>query len=525
MSATPRRIVVAATPTPNGDLHVGHLAGPYLAGDIYARRLRASGAEVTWTTITDDSQTYVVASAARAGSTPERLTADSTAAIERSLRDMAIELTSTGTQLMPPVDEGARAAVTGFVTALYERGVLREQTVRLPYAERSGLHLYDGLLSGRCPACGAGSNGGACEDCGAPNNFDELLEPRYALDPEEPVGFREVTILVLPLEEYRAELTAHFAEAAGRWRPHPNRLIEQLLAGPLPVVPVTVPGEWGVPAPFAPTPGQIVYPWVEGMPLAMYATWWAQGQDPEVGYDEYWRAEHGAELVFLHGFDNVYHWGVVDLALMLAHGGRYVRPRASVVNEFYELEHAKFSTSRGHLIRGRELLADTPRDVLRLYLALTLPERERTNFDRAELAAAGTARIVGPWDELAALLDDLRAVRGSAPVPVGEPARQAARAFAEQVADCFELADFSVARAAALITDRIAELRDQAAAGAGFGDLLAAARGLLAVAAPFLVDTAAQARAAGVELVPDAALPEKITPFRLPTLTRRREER
>jgi methionyl-tRNA synthetase len=44
------RIIIPATPTPNGDLHVGHMAGPYLAADIYARRLRAEGEQVTLTT-------------------------------------------------------------------------------------------------------------------------------------------------------------------------------------------------------------------------------------------------------------------------------------------------------------------------------------------------------------------------------------------------------------------------------------------------------------------------------------------
>jgi len=48
-------------------MHLGHVAGPYLAGDVYARYQRARGRQVVFTTGTDDSQTYVVASARRAG--------------------------------------------------------------------------------------------------------------------------------------------------------------------------------------------------------------------------------------------------------------------------------------------------------------------------------------------------------------------------------------------------------------------------------------------------------------------------
>jgi methionyl-tRNA synthetase len=519
MTPPPRgpRIIIPATPTPNGDLHVGHMAGPYLAADIYARRLRAEGEQVTLTTVTDDSQSYVVTTAARQGVTPERLCSESTAAIERSLAALGIELTSPGDRALPPVDDRYRAAVSDFVVALRATGRLRLRTVRLPYAEESGQYLYDGLLSGRCPSCGATSAGGVCEDCGHPNNFDELLEPRCSLRPQEPVSLRERRILVLPMEEHRAELEERFAATAARWRPHPQRLVRELLARPLPEIPVTFPGTWGVPAPFEDLAGQIVYPWVEAMPASMYATWWANGAPADLPYDAFWRSGHGAELVYFHGFDNVYHWAVMDLALLLAHGDRYVRPSASVCNEFYELEHAKFSTSRNHLIKAADLVADCPRDVARFHLALTCPERERTNFDPAELAAG---RLTRPWNALAGLLDTVLAGRDpQEPMPVTEAGRRDNEAFAEVMRECFELETFSLARAAALLLARTEELRDDTTAVARPGDFLLGVRTLLAWAAPILVDTAARAAADGVDLGLSATRSEKIAPFRLPRLT------
>ena len=35
-----RAIVTITPPTPNGDLHLGHLSGPFLAADVCARTLR-----------------------------------------------------------------------------------------------------------------------------------------------------------------------------------------------------------------------------------------------------------------------------------------------------------------------------------------------------------------------------------------------------------------------------------------------------------------------------------------------------
>src|SRR5947209_8815095 len=115
MSGTGGTIVVAATPTSNGDLHIGHMAGPYLAGDVYARYRRGTGSSVIYTTCTDDSQSYVVSTAHRLGTTPEALSASSTSAIQRSLRAMGISMVG-----LPPIDDRYRRAVLDFVTALHK---------------------------------------------------------------------------------------------------------------------------------------------------------------------------------------------------------------------------------------------------------------------------------------------------------------------------------------------------------------------------------------------------------------------
>lgn len=516
-------IIIAATPTPNGDLHVGHLAGPYLAGDIYARYLRALGRPVIYTTCTDDSQTYVVASAARRAVAPEALCQESTAAIEKSLTAMGISMAG-----LPPIDERYRQSVLSFVTRLYRNGRLRARTVRLPYAERSGSYLFDGLVSGSCPVCLAGSCGGTCENCGHPNSFDELLDPRSTIDPSEPVHYREHTVLVLPMEDYRQRLEEYFASRCDRWRPHSLQLIRSLLDGPLPEIPMTMPGSgWGIEAPFAETPGQILYPWTEAMPASIYSTWWAAGQQGEQqpeAVDELWRAEHDAEVVYFHGFDNTYHWGLMDLVLLMAHGDRYVLPESNVCNEFYNLDGAKFSTSRNHLIRGTDLLAEVPRDLVRFYLALTAPEYQRTNFTRQELREVTEDRLVEPWNALAEVISLLMAGRSGTTLPTTPAGRARAELVLSRLRDCYQLATYSVARAAETLVDQLARLRTMAEDGpAEPGDLLLEVRALLAGASPILIGVAEQAAAAGVELDLTAIPAEQVPAFELPRLATRTE--
>ncbi|HEV3357696.1 MAG TPA: class I tRNA ligase family protein [Pseudonocardiaceae bacterium] len=510
-------IVVAATPTPNGDLHLGHMAGPYLAGDVYTRYLRAAGRPVIHTTCTDDSQSYVVSTAHRQGTTPAQLCASSTEAISSSLAAMGITIAG-----LPPVDDHYRRSVLAFVTGLHAAGKLRTRSVRLPVATNAGTYLYDGLIAGTCPVCLAVSSGGACEACGHPNNFDELIDPYSTMDPTDPVGYRERTILVLPMEDYRDRLTAYYASKQGHWRPHALRLIRELLAKPLPDVPVTFPAEWGLPVPFPETPGQVIYPWIEGVPAVMYATWWAatKAGNRTESFDAHWRTEQDAKLVYFHGFDNVYHWGLMDLVLLMAYDERYVLPIDNVCNEFYDLGDEKFSTSRNHLILGRELLAEVPRDLARFHLALTAPELQRTSFTREALSATVPARLVEPWNGLAdALALAVAGVDPAKPQRTSPAGRHRAAAMRERFIGCYELPDYSMSRAAETLATQLARLHAQVGTGPApvrLGDLLLEVRTLLAGAAPILIDVAAAAT--GVDLRPAAGLPDAITAFELPRL-------
>lgn len=528
-----RVVIVGPPPTPNGDLHVGHIAGPYLAADVHARYLRAVGRPVLYVTGTDDSQTYVVASAARQGITP-------TALAERSTQDIQASLAAAGIAVdgFAPFDQGYRAAVLDFVARLHAAGKLRLRTVRLPYSERLGQFLVEGLVSGACRVCLAISRGGLCESCGHPNNFDELVDMRSTVDPSGPVTVREARILVLPLEEYREQLTAYHESKRSTWRPRIVHLVRELLARPLPDFAITYPLDWGIPAPFAETPGQVINAWAEGMPASMYCTEFAQrlaGERP-AGYDDLWRAENDIRLVYFLGFDNAYFWAMTHLALLLAHDGRYVLPDSIVNNEFYELENEKFSTSRGHVIWTRDLLRDVPRDLVRLYLALTAPEHARTNFSRAALDKIGRTRLVEPWNALAAAVDESVAALAAdhPPLPVSDAARVRSAAMADRFAACYELEGFSLPRAADLIVQHTARLQEEAcalvgglaaadgeAARARLGDLVGELRTLLVAASPILVDLAgAGTRVGGLDrCLADGASRRVAHPFPVPRMS------
>ena len=63
-------VLITPPPTPNGPLHLGHLSGPYVAGDVAVRAARARGESVLSVSGLDVHQNYVLTAAEREGRTP-----------------------------------------------------------------------------------------------------------------------------------------------------------------------------------------------------------------------------------------------------------------------------------------------------------------------------------------------------------------------------------------------------------------------------------------------------------------------
>jgi methionyl-tRNA synthetase len=529
-SEDPRRVLVLGpNPTPNGGMHLGHIAGPYLAGDVYARYQRARGREVIFTTGTDDSQTYVTGSARRAGISNEELCRTSTALIREALTAIGISFDGFG-----PFDDHYRASVLDFFRTLHAAGTFRLKTVRLPYLERTGEFMVEGLIEGECPTCLATSRGGLCETCCHPNNEDQLINPHSTIDPTDVLTYREATIMVFPLEEYREQLTAYHERWAPYWRPHLVQMVRELLSRPLQDVPITFPLNWGIPAPFPETPGQVLNAWLELMPAGMYTTSYAARQlGRETAPGELWRVEENLRMVHFLGFDNAYFFCLPHIALVMAHGGKYILPEWIINNEFYELESEKFSTSKGNVLSVQDMLKEVPRDLVRLYLALTAPEHTRTTFSRAGMDKITADRLVGPWNRLAATLGKglANAASGAAAwLPVSTAARDRAATMLARFDAVYEMPYYSLSRAADTILVHIDRLARRAAALDGtdidveseaWGDLFMETKALIAAASPILIDLAAAAQQAGGfegDVTPGAFDVPAVTPFTPPLL-------
>jgi methionyl-tRNA synthetase len=412
--------VFSTPPTPNGDLHLGHLSGPYLGADAFVRFQRMNGVTAWHLTGSDDFQSYVVECAEREGRPPAEVAAHYSAEIAETLRLMDIELdqyTVTNTDSEYP------KGLQGFFARLVESGVVAPREAPALFDGGSGAYLYEPWVSGRCPTCAEPAGGNICEECGEPNSCADLVEP-VARGSQQPPRHGTVTRFSLPLHEFRSEVAAH--HRAGRVPARLRELAERLFARERLDIAVTHPSDWGVPPIESDVDGQVIWVWPE-MAYGFLHGISSLGRRLGRGWDAA-APQPDWKIVHFFGYDNSFYHAILYPVLY-----RLAFPDVTIdidyhVNEFYLLEGSKFSTSRRHAIWGKEILGPHSVDAVRFHLSRTRPEGRRTNFERTGYEATLHEVLIGTWqrwlDDLAARVE--RHCEGRAPdAPVRTPEQAA----------------------------------------------------------------------------------------------------
>ncbi|MEU9236637.1 class I tRNA ligase family protein [Streptomyces subrutilus] len=388
--------VFSTPPTPNGDLHLGHLSGPYLGADVYVRHQRLNGTKAWHLTGSDDYQSYVVAAAAADGLEPAEAAAHYSAEIAKTLELMDISLDQfTVTDTAPEY----RAGLQDFFTRLVSSGRVTVTEADALFDAPSGRYLYEVDVKGNCPGCGSGAGGNICEQCGEPNVVTDLTGPVSALSAAAPRR-GPVSRWSLPLHEFREDLDAH--HRLGRVPARLRELTDRLFRRPSLDIPVSHPSSWGVPPAEKDLDGQVIWVWPEMSYGFLYGI---EALGARLG--ENWKAaepEQDWKVVHFFGYDNSFYHSVLYPALYKLAFPGWAPDIDYHVNEFYLLEGQKFSTSRRHAIWGKEILGPDSVDAVRYFLSRTRPEAERTNFQRAAYEATLEDTLIGTWQ---AWLNDL----------------------------------------------------------------------------------------------------------------------
>lgn len=446
----PKRVIITATPpTPNGDLHLGHLSGPFLAGDVLARALRAEQAQVKTICGIDDHQSYVPLKATSDTTTPEAVRTRFGERIEAAWRSANIVYDA----VIKPSAPGYVEFVQSFFETLLRKGFIHRRERKVLHCSSTGRYLFEAHLRGRCPHCGEESDGSACEACGLPNQCADLLEARSKYGSGD-VEERTVVQLVLPLEKHRDFLKAHWESIP--MKPRMRQLCQRLLKRELPEIAVSHPTDWGVPCTIPGFEEQVYYVWAEMAAGFSYALEKCLPTD----------FNHGQwEFVQCFGFDNGNFYAL--LFPILWHGARPEQPPVTrfITNEFLLLDGLKFSTSRGHAIWGLDFLRARSADKARFYLARSSPEEFQANFDPGAYEAFHSAFWL---NELHSWLVQLssQSILSSRPIPAPGAwtsrqlvAYREMESFAQRVRGHFHVSEFSLHRACTTIESFVQSMR------------------------------------------------------------------
>jgi methionyl-tRNA synthetase len=371
MSGT--RVVITPPPTPNGPLHVGHLSGPYVAGDIAVRAARARGEDVLAVSGLDVHQNYVRTAAEQEGRAPAEVTADYGARIRSAF---ALSRVAYDVFLDPAQDADYRAGVTGLLAGLLASGAVEERSVPWATCADCGRSLHHARVAGRCRTCGSAASGGACEGCATYAAAVDLVDAACTACGGAPV----VTALRLPvlsLERFRGPLTEAWSRAVVPARV--RDLFARLLTEGLPVVPLAYPTDWGIEL-----AGDLRLDcWAETALGHLYAVPRALGVGGPTVEESVAGWAGVSEMWHFLGIDNAFYYAVLTPAVLLAAGLPPGLLGGLVVNEFYALDGLKFSTSRRHAVWAEDFLAKEDPALVRLHLAWDRPQGFESDFTQA----------------------------------------------------------------------------------------------------------------------------------------------
>ena len=192
MSTPKRYTITAALPYTNGPIHIGHLAGVYVPGDIYARYLRKRGKDVAYICGSDEHGVAIPMRAKKEGVTPQDIIDKYHAIIKKSFVDFGISFDNYSRTS----SETHHKTASDFFTKLYNDGEFIEEVTEQLYDAEANQYLADRFVIGTCPKCGnEESYGDQCENCGTSHNATDLINPKSAITGNAPSFKRNQTLV------------------------------------------------------------------------------------------------------------------------------------------------------------------------------------------------------------------------------------------------------------------------------------------------------------------------------------------
>ena len=393
-----RYTVTSALPYANGPLHIGHIAGAYLPGDIYVRYLKAKGHDVVFVCGSDEHGAAITLRAKKEEVSAQEIVDKYHEINKKSFQDFGIDF-----DIYHRTSEKLHhQTAQGFFKTLEGKSVFSKKTTEQFYDEKHKQFLADRYIMGECPKCSTEEAfGDQCEKCGSALSPNELINPKSTLSGNSPIK-KATTHWYLPMQHHEKWLKDWIEKGVldgathhdtKQWRSQVLGQCKSWIDGGLKERAMTRDLDWGVKVPVEDAKGKVLYVWLDA-PIGYISATKQWATDNGKNWEDYWKSED-TQLVHFIGKDNIVFHCIIFPIILKAHGD-YILPTNVPANEFLNLEGEKLSTSRNWAIWLHEYLADFKgqEDALRYALCATAPESKDTDFTWADFQARNNNELV-----------------------------------------------------------------------------------------------------------------------------------
>ena len=390
----PERIFVAvAWPYANGPLHLGHIAGCYLAADIFARYHRIKGNEVLMVSGSDTHGTPITIRADQEGITPQEVVERYHAMFLESWQQLGITFdlfTTTNT-------ENHEKVVHDVFKSLLDKGFIYTDNMLLAYCAQCDRYLPDRYVEGTCPHCGnTRARGDQCDACGRTLDPQDLIDPRCSICGSTP-EFRESEHFFLKLSAFEKPLL-EWVEKQDHWRNNVKNFTSQFLRDGLKDRAISRDLTWGVPLPLEGYDSKRIYVWFEA--VIGYLSAAVEWADKTGGnWEDFWKDPATKSYYFI-GKDNIPFHSIIWPAIIMAYDKGLNLPYDVPANEFLSLENQKFSTSQNWAVWLPDYLEKYDPDPLRYLLSINMPESGDSDFSWSEFVRRNNEELVATYGNL-----------------------------------------------------------------------------------------------------------------------------
>ena len=359
-----RILVTSALPNANGPIHLGHML-EHVQTDIWVRFQRMRGNQTLYVCADDTHGTATMIKAEEESITPEVLVENIR---QLHVKDFQGFLISHDNYYSTHSDENQHFSSLIY-NRLQEKGLIFTKEVEQLYDAEKGLFLADRFVVGGCPKCKVeGQYGDNCEACGATYDATDLIQPKSIYSGATP-QLRASTHYFFDLASY-TQFLKDWTRSDAVQPEIANKLSEWLddglrawdISRDAPYFGFTIPG----------TTDKYFYVWMDAPIgyMASFQNYCTAQNDPNLQFDDFWRADSSAEVHHFIGKDIV-NFHTLFWPAMLTSAG-YRLPTAVFVHGFLTVDGTKMSKSRGTFINASTYLEHLNPEYLRYYLAAKL---------------------------------------------------------------------------------------------------------------------------------------------------------